>query len=104
MSNLAAHIRRGEWSEVMHQAAAHPQLVQRKDSKSRQYVLFMAIDLEAPTEVILLLLKAYPAAVKYAEADDFGRRCVHLALEKRCSRSVVLRIISAYPKDMQVSK
>jgi hypothetical protein len=101
-ANLATHVRRAEWAEVMRAVAAHPQLVQRKDSKSRQYVLFMAIDNHAPPELLLQLLKAFPAAVKTAEADDFGRRCVHLALEKRCNRSVTLTIISTHPVDMQV--
>jgi len=102
MSNLSAHIRKGEWAHVMKMVAAHPQLVQRKDSKSRQFVLFMAIDANAPSEVILQLLKAFPAAVKLADADDFGRRCVHLAVEKRCARTVILNIISVHPVDLQV--
>ena len=102
-TNLATHVRRGEWLDVARVVRAHPQLVQRKDPKSRQFVLFMAIDNDAPPEVVLQLLKAFPAAVKQASSDDFGRRCVHLVLEKRCSRSVILNIISTHPGDMQVA-
>jgi hypothetical protein len=102
MSNLAHHILRNEWSEVLRVAKSHPHVVQRKDPKSRQFVLFMAIDRRAPTEVILQLLQAFPDAIKLANADDFGRRCIHLALEQRCSRSVILNILSTYPVDMQV--
>uniref|UniRef100_A0A7S4RWJ4 Uncharacterized protein n=1 Tax=Ditylum brightwellii TaxID=49249 RepID=A0A7S4RWJ4_9STRA len=97
------HIQRLDANAIIKEVQENPSSVARKycfDGSTR-YPLLQAILLRAPFEVISLLLRSFPDAVKEKD-NDYGRLALHTACEEGASLDVISLLLESWPDAIKV--
>jgi len=97
------HIQRLDDNAIIKEVQENPSSVARKycfDGSTR-YPLLQAILLRAPFEVIFLLLRSFPDAVKEKD-DDYDRLALHTACEEGASLDVISLLLESWPDAIKV--